>query len=770
MSAHETTRKVVVPVQIRQVQSPSGPYQVAFGCLPRDAVSGELVVCEIKLVPPKSGAAVTFQVLDAGRRVTLPLHQEDSAGVYGVEYRFPRAGTYPAEVRVGQDPPAAVSIDISAGLVERLRWTSLIVLPLFCSAWGIRKIWRSPGPTEWTSPHLLVRIGTYAAATVALVAVVDRFAVPEVGRALLPLRSDGAVDWGTLDEGPREIAESPLAPRVPDLAAKASFAEPAAAGDIELTGRVVARPGAVADVFVPMAGRVVFTAQFVPRVGVTVEAGQTLAMLERRYVMDESVHLINERWPILRAMLAAKRRMLETNIALEKSRYLYKRDSVALKMLQDDEAAAAIAATEYQRWRDNLTKQDAQITERELVTRPITAPIAGTIASANFTQGQLVYEGDKLFTIADVSTVWVRLDVPERLADRVGSSVDRMLCSTPSLHGETFTGSFVMASRVVDQATRTVPFFFEVSNRAKRLKVGMSVSAQIDSRDRSQAVQAAVPNTPRSPAAGSTRTPRADAQPGSEVVHATGIIEADPQLQAQVVAPMWGRIEFARRRLAVGDHVAKGEEIARLVLELSAVERYPMETRRAEIAAELEQAKKRKAAAELDFRRAVALFRSYRDEPFIKQQVEWTETLSRNASEEEATIAGQVTAFAAVIARRDPKITMVTAPIAGTITEIAFAPGELDQTQQFRRLFTITDLSRVWVAADVFEKDIDAIRGPRFASFTPAGGASRPLGAPLAIADSLDEKTRTLRVVFQVPNPSGSLRLGTFTTLAFDVQ
>ena len=707
-------------------------------------------------------------MLDAGRRVALPVHHEDTAGVYGAEYRFPAAGTYAADVRIGQDPPVAVSIDISVGLLERLRWTSLVVLLLLCCAWGVRRLRARPGANGWADPRLLARIAAYAAATVVVVGAANRFAVPSVGRALLPMRADGDVDWGALDsDEPREHAENPLAPREPDLAPRPATDGSAAAAAIDVTGRIVARPGAVVDVFVPMAGRVVFTDGFVPRVGAPVAAGQTLAMLEHRYVMDESVHLINERWPILSATLLAKSRMLEATTTLQKSQYLYKHDSVSLKTLQDAEAAAAITTTEYQRWRDNLAKQDAQIGEKALVSRPIATPISGTIASANFTQGQLAYEGDKLFTIADVSTVWVKLDVPERLAEHAGASVGRVQCSTPSLRGETFTGRFVKAAQVVDQATRTVPFFFEVANRDKRLKIGMGVSARmIPGGPQAARIDPAGPQTTGATAASAPR----HGGTASEVVHATGIIEADPQLQAQVVAPLWGRIEFAHRPLSVGDRVSKGEELARIVLELSAGERYAVETRRAEIAAALEQSKKRKEAAELDFRRAVALFRAYRDDPFIKQQVEWTESINRSAAEEQTTIAGQVTAFAAVITRRDPKITTVTAPMAGTITEIAFTPGELDETQQFRRLFTIADLSHVWVAADVFEKDIDAIRNHRFASFTPAGGAARPLGAPTAIADSLDEKTRTLRVIFQAPNPSGSLRLGTFATLTFDVE
>ena len=123
-----------------------------------------------------------------------------------------------------------------------------------------------------------------------------------------------------------------------------------------LTGRVVARPGAIVDVFVPMTGRVAFTKELLPRVGAHVVAGQTLALLEQHYVTDESVHLINARWSILVEMLAAKRRMLEDTANAERSQFLYEHESVPLKTVQDDRAAAAVATSEYERWRDNLTK------------------------------------------------------------------------------------------------------------------------------------------------------------------------------------------------------------------------------------------------------------------------------------------------------------------------------------------------------------------------------------------------------------------------------
>jgi multidrug efflux pump subunit AcrA (membrane-fusion protein) len=757
-SAHDTTRKVVVPVQTRQVQGRAAKYQVGFACLPPDAVTDELVVCEVKVAPPQAGVEVTIEVAEPHGRVALPVHHEAQAGVYGAEHRFTAAGTYAASVRVGQEPPVGFSIGIGTGLVERMRWLSAILL-LLVAAWGGRRLLRPRfGSIAGANRRTLAGAGAYVIAMLVCGVAADRVVVPAAGRALLPARSDGAVDWGDLDGGEvQEHAEDVTAPPgTRDMLTRIQTGPSTSAPATALTGRVVARPGAIVDVFVPMTGRVVFTKELLPRVGAHVVAGQTLALLEQHYVTDESVHLINARWPILVEMLAAKRRMLEDTANAERSQFLYEHESVPLKTVQDARAAAAVATSEYERWRDNLTKHDAQIGERDPVTRPVIAPATGTIASATFTQGQLVYEGSKLFTIAEVSTVWVRLDVPEQLGERARASLGqagRVEFSTVASGGEGFTGRFVKSTPVVDEATRTVPFFFEVANSQKRLKLGMGVSARVD------------PTAPQTPI-----TPSRSGRSLTAPVIATGVIAADPQLQAEVVAPMWGRIEFAHQPLSVGDRVNKGDELARLVLELPIGERYAVETRRGEIAAALDQARKRKELVDLDYRRAVALFRSNHDDLFRKRQVEWTEEIYRSAVQEEATIAAQSAAFANVIKRRDPKITVVTAPLAGTIADIAFTPGELDETQQFRRLFTIVDLSRVWIVADVFEKDIEAIRTCRSASFTPAGGTARALGLPLVIADSLDEKTRTLRVIFQVPNPTGSLRLGAFASLIFDIE
>ena len=753
-SAHDTKRRVAVPVQIQPVHGRAGAYQIAFGCIPADAVSGETVVCEIKLLPPRSDAAVSIEVSEGGRRVSLPIHHEDEAGVYGAEHRFAAAGTYAASVRVLDDPAAAFSIRVSTGILRWVRVAVAILLSLLAAWWGVRWIGIRRAAPDSTTPRPWAPAVAYVFTMVVVVAAADRFVAPIVGRAVLPMRANAAVDWGPLS--PPELREH--AGTLSELAESNSrtrtVAEeaPQSTESLELTGHVVARPGALADVFVSMTGRVVFANNFVPRIGDHVAAGQTLAVLEQHYVLHDAVHLINARWPIVVEMMAAKRRVLEAKAARDKDQYLYAKSDVSLKVLQDAETALGLANIDYDRSADALKAHDAQIAQRDLTTRPIAAPIAGTLIAVNFTQGQLAYEGERLFTIANVATVWVKVDVPEMLVERVVARTSQQRRASMSVFGHVFDAKFVKTAGVVDPVTRTVPFLFEATNQAGRLKLGMAVSVRMDEFN---------------PRTGSSKS--ADGAPPlgrpDEVVSALGVVQADPRLEAHVVAPLWGRIEFAHRSLSVGDRVSKGEELVRLILELPIAERYALDTRRKDIAAALGEAKKRKELAELDYRRAVSLLKSNRGDQFLVKQVEWSDEIFRSAEEEEATVSAQASAFETTITRRDPKVTVVTAPIGGTITDIAFTPGELDETEQYRRLFTIADLSHVWFVANIFEKDIGSVQSCGSASLTPAGGSQRAVGAPLVVGAALNEKTRTLPVIFQTANPSGDLRLGTSATL-----
>jgi RND family efflux transporter MFP subunit len=105
--------------------------------------------------------------------------------------------------------------------------------------------------------------------------------------------------------------------------------------------------------------------------------------------------------------------------------------------------------------------------------------------------------------------------------------------------------------------------------------------------------------------------------------------------------------------------------------------------------------------------------------------------------------------------------TSVAAPVEGVITERAANVGlNVDPTS---KLFTIVDLSTVWVVADVYEKDFSRVRVGSDTTITAAAwpGLSRR-GRVSYIDPQMNPETRTAKVRVEVPNPRGELRLGMY--------
>ena len=105
--------------------------------------------------------------------------------------------------------------------------------------------------------------------------------------------------------------------------------------------------------------------------------------------------------------------------------------------------------------------------------------------------------------------------------------------------------------------------------------------------------------------------------------------------------------------------------------------------------------------------------------------------------------------------------TSVPAPIDGVITERAANVGlNVDQTTP---LFTVVDLSTVWIIADVYEKDFSRVRLGNDATVTTAAYAERALRGRISYIDpQVDPETRTAKVRVDVPNAHGALRLGMY--------
>lgn len=108
----------------------------------------------------------------------------------------------------------------------------------------------------------------------------------------------------------------------------------------------------------------------------------------------------------------------------------------------------------------------------------IKSPQRGTVIERAAVEGDYVKTGQKLFQIADLSSVWLMLDLfPSDVAFiRFGQQVDTEVQSLP---GEVFVGRVAFIDPVVNPRTRTIRVRVEMLNFEGKLRPGDYASAEI---------------------------------------------------------------------------------------------------------------------------------------------------------------------------------------------------------------------------------------------------------------------------------------------------
>ena len=127
-----------------------------------------------------------------------------------------------------------------------------------------------------------------------------------------------------------------------------------------------------------------------------------------------------------------------------------------------------------------LPKQIEEIKRRGEPIDELTiyAPIGGIVIDKMAKEGMYVKTGTKIYTIADLSEVWVNLDAYETDVPwlRYGQKVK---FTTEALPGETFQGRIAFIDPMLNEKTRTVRVRVNVPNSDGKLKPGMFVEAKV---------------------------------------------------------------------------------------------------------------------------------------------------------------------------------------------------------------------------------------------------------------------------------------------------
>jgi membrane fusion protein, copper/silver efflux system len=108
---------------------------------------------------------------------------------------------------------------------------------------------------------------------------------------------------------------------------------------------------------------------------------------------------------------------------------------------------------------------------------PIYSTVSGIVTDRKVTQGQYVNAGEVLFTVTDLSTIWVKADVyqPDLASVHTGQSVE---ITSDSLPGTTLHGRVGFLETSINPQTRTASARIQVPNSNMRLRPGMFVQVK----------------------------------------------------------------------------------------------------------------------------------------------------------------------------------------------------------------------------------------------------------------------------------------------------
>lgn len=234
------------------------------------------------------------------------------------------------------------------------------------------------------------------------------------------------------------------------------------------------------------------------------------------------------------------------------------------------------------------------------------------------------------------------------------------------------------------------------------------------------------------------------------VLSATGKVEANADRIAHVSPRISGKVVAVRASL--GDSVAAGQSLATLdSVELGeALNRYHQsKTKLALAQASMERIKnlvEKKIAARKDILQAETDFKTAQTE--------------LHTDEERLSLYG----VAVTELGHNRPLLPVRSPINGIVTEKHAIVGELGDPS--KSLFTVADLSSVWVLVDINEKDLAKVRTGQAATVTVGAFPDLKLkGRITYIADLVNETTRTVKARVEVANPGRKLKPEMFATV-----
>lgn len=234
-------------------------------------------------------------------------------------------------------------------------------------------------------------------------------------------------------------------------------------------------------------------------------------------------------------------------------------------------------------------------------------------------------------------------------------------------------------------------------------------------------------------------------------LNVTGVVNPDVSRTVPVISLASGRVVEINAR--IGDEVKKGQLLFRV-----------RSTDISSAFADYRKAVVNEQLTKVQLDRAKILFEKG---AIAQKDLEVAQNAENNALVDVETTTERLHVLGSDT-NRPTGIVDVVAPVSGVIIEQNIAiSGGVKTLDNSPNLFTIADLSVVWIVCDVFENDMPNIRMGEYADIHLAAYPNRVLRGRISnIGPVLDPTIRTAKVRLEVPNP-GLMRVGMFVTATF---
>jgi len=289
-----------------------------------------------------------------------------------------------------------------------------------------------------------------------------------------------------------------------------------------------------------------------------------------------------------------------------------------------------------------------------------------------------------------------------------------------------------------------------ITNKILIIPVFAIAAATFTACSSNQAEPARNPNAVWDSVVKNIQTAKATEETPADAIKLNGKIQANEEHQAKIYALVSGKITSVSA--ALGDKVQKGQTLA--VLQSTEVANVSNDVALAE--SNVAITKKTMESTKELYQGNLATERDY-----LAAQVEYNKALS------ELNRAKQVSA----ITGGKNSVFVLTSPISGYVIEKNITNNSQVRQDNNNPLFSVADLSSVWIMANVYESDIDHIQLGDAVKVTTLANPDKEYDGKIdKIYNVLDPATRTMKVRISMTNPNNELKPEMFVTVKVNVK